>query len=979
MKQPSNSPENQSQILVGSVKNNHKGTVIPIKPTKVGDHIIENVIVHDDISTLPPDKKSPAYAEFRVQGGHRIHNPNFIDPQIIESLVFRDEKGLPIYVGRNHIQSPPENPPNPLQQIQQSITQTLPPHLQFVQDNPRSESLIPSQLKNLKQASQRNPDPYTIISRQLENLQTRFVSQVIREAYDQAAASQRSPSETATEVFDKTVNRFIDANPLAETALSRNNREVIKANIVNSLTQNQNNPILPQDAAADFDQQLNQSLEFFGYQDPQAQLGEKKAVSLFDNEDEKAVFVAHLKENLKKAPAYTAQEIVENQLALWVVNKRQGKFAPEDYRAVRNAVSQTAEALSPSAQFYQDSNAQNMPGTTPSYSPRDYLSDLGLGHRSPLSKRSGIVGNYAINKTFSNLSEQAPSVLKNIKVSDLNQSLGTSAVNQLAQKYGSDFLTVPEGQQVVVQLLFSGETLNLLQKGYTSKDIAHMGKSFKNTPLGYGAADSSPQMKQLALLEKKLALSESLLRQHPNLIHWYGRFQQTQGRIKNTALRTLDPLGLRYKVARIRQQLGKQLFNLEEKINPLTYLAKPLLAFEAVTQKLNPFLYIHKYTTKAKKYVRRKIGNAAVNLGLKIAQKWQGKLFAKIGSKLLLKAGFAILGISTGGIGTLIAIVSLAKDVWDLFKDKLKKIIPLAVAGLYALIAAILKLIQAIGITLASMGMGAAIGAILGFGIPGAIIGGLIGYGVSAIINNISALGKAISGGASSISAGLGQVLSGSAQAAASTTAIGIGGAGTLIIAGQIFYNVAFNEVNTLDVQTSAGSFGSIAMDGLCWPTTGRVSWTPEAVGHGRSPGGTPFDIASSLDTPIYSPFEGDITYAGWCAGGYGNCVMMNARAQLLGGQIREFRLIFAHFANIARPPGRVSQGDYLGAMGFTGNVWPPGIGGTHLHYEAHSIHVRQIVPEPNAQVGYIITGANRCAAINLPLEPGNENSSQEI
>lgn len=77
-------------------------------------------------------------------------------------------------------------------------------------------------------------------------------------------------------------------------------------------------------------------------------------------------------------------------------------------------------------------------------------------------------------------------------------------------------------------------------------------------------------------------------------------------------------------------------------------------------------------------------------------------------------------------------------------------------------------------------------------------------------------------------------------------------------------------------------------------------------------------DMAAPAGTPVWSPGDGVVTFAGW-NGGYGNCVMVAVE----GGTV-----LFGHLSAIYVSEGqRVSQGETVGAVGTTGTST-----GNHLH-----------------------------------------------
>ncbi len=132
---------------------------------------------------------------------------------------------------------------------------------------------------------------------------------------------------------------------------------------------------------------------------------------------------------------------------------------------------------------------------------------------------------------------------------------------------------------------------------------------------------------------------------------------------------------------------------------------------------------------------------------------------------------------------------------------------------------------------------------------------------------------------------------------------------------------------------------------GTCWPlTTGSITETPD--GHDRrgdmSNGGSAIDIGVPEGTPIYSPFEGDVVFAGWNTTGYGNMVRIHVALE----NQQEFDLIFAHLNRVLVHSGeqiRFSNDGISPPIGISGNTGNSS--GPHLHYEAIGINIRDIIP----------------------------------
>ena len=106
-----------------------------------------------------------------------------------------------------------------------------------------------------------------------------------------------------------------------------------------------------------------------------------------------------------------------------------------------------------------------------------------------------------------------------------------------------------------------------------------------------------------------------------------------------------------------------------------------------------------------------------------------------------------------------------------------------------------------------------------------------------------------------------------------------------------------------------------------------RLSWpvaTSITSGYGlrgaRFHGGV--DIVAGLGTPVGSPGSGEVVYAGWRNGGWGNAVIVAH-----GGGVRS---LVAHLSRVDVHVGdRVRTGTSSGSPAATGNA-----SGPHVHFE---------------------------------------------
>jgi murein DD-endopeptidase MepM/ murein hydrolase activator NlpD len=109
---------------------------------------------------------------------------------------------------------------------------------------------------------------------------------------------------------------------------------------------------------------------------------------------------------------------------------------------------------------------------------------------------------------------------------------------------------------------------------------------------------------------------------------------------------------------------------------------------------------------------------------------------------------------------------------------------------------------------------------------------------------------------------------------------------------------------------------------GYIWPAKGVLT-----SGYGRRWGRMHrgIDIAAPIGTPIVAAAAGEVTFAGWNSGGYGQLVKLRHE----DGSVT----LYAHNSRIfVRRGQQVNQGEPIAAMGSTGYSTGP-----HLHFEIHA------------------------------------------
>jgi murein DD-endopeptidase MepM/ murein hydrolase activator NlpD len=101
------------------------------------------------------------------------------------------------------------------------------------------------------------------------------------------------------------------------------------------------------------------------------------------------------------------------------------------------------------------------------------------------------------------------------------------------------------------------------------------------------------------------------------------------------------------------------------------------------------------------------------------------------------------------------------------------------------------------------------------------------------------------------------------------------------------------------------------------WPTAAHV-----LSGNDFWSGHLGIDIAGGLGDGVFASDSGVIVFSGWSTGGYGYMIMIDHG--------NGYQTLYAHLSQVVTYCGEsVYQGDYIGAVGSTGNSTGP-----HLHFE---------------------------------------------
>jgi murein DD-endopeptidase MepM/ murein hydrolase activator NlpD len=116
---------------------------------------------------------------------------------------------------------------------------------------------------------------------------------------------------------------------------------------------------------------------------------------------------------------------------------------------------------------------------------------------------------------------------------------------------------------------------------------------------------------------------------------------------------------------------------------------------------------------------------------------------------------------------------------------------------------------------------------------------------------------------------------------------------------------------------SGGGGSGAPSASGFIWPVSGPITsgfgWRWGRMHEG-------IDIGAACGTPIRAAASGTVVYAGWMDG-YGNIIVIDH-----GGG---FATAYGHQSALYVGGGSVSQGQVIGAVGYTGHST-----GCHLHFE---------------------------------------------
>jgi len=107
----------------------------------------------------------------------------------------------------------------------------------------------------------------------------------------------------------------------------------------------------------------------------------------------------------------------------------------------------------------------------------------------------------------------------------------------------------------------------------------------------------------------------------------------------------------------------------------------------------------------------------------------------------------------------------------------------------------------------------------------------------------------------------------------------------------------------------------------------------PESYAQYGLPGHNGIDLAGAIGDHIYAAFDGIVIDLGFDPKGYGNFVVLSHKSS--GNYIYSYKTIYAHMDEPTPVSlySKVNSEDFIGKLGWSGNVIPAGPKGAHLHF----------------------------------------------
>jgi murein DD-endopeptidase MepM/ murein hydrolase activator NlpD len=98
-------------------------------------------------------------------------------------------------------------------------------------------------------------------------------------------------------------------------------------------------------------------------------------------------------------------------------------------------------------------------------------------------------------------------------------------------------------------------------------------------------------------------------------------------------------------------------------------------------------------------------------------------------------------------------------------------------------------------------------------------------------------------------------------------------------------------------------------------------------------PGHNGVDFAGAIGDPIHASADGSVIDLGFDPKGYGNYVVLAHK--LSGDNVYSYKTLYGHMDEPSPLSfySKVNTNDFIGRLGYTGNVFPAGPPGAHLHF----------------------------------------------
>lgn len=329
---------------------------------------------------------------------------------------------------------------------------------------------------------------------------------------------------------------------------------------------------------------------------------------------------------------------------------------------------------------------------------------------------------YALKQNKSPLASAKSGIFRSfIRGRMVNTLVNSIDDNEINQRINSRDLSIAQKRALIRAQIYEG--VYLWEAGVDSNRLNNMHSHISSISTRLGSIErDSDQLKKLASLQDERAYLAEVMQKNPKAVSRYlSIFANTNHAFKSAS--NLDRAGWRFKTPYLMHTFRDRKDAIIEPIASIIH--KPFIAFDDFTYKYSPISWTQRKIGGKILSIRRHVGLALARKATTLAAKQGVKGLV---GKLLIKSGLAIAGVSTGGLGTVIAIASILKDVINLIglKRLLKRIGKIVATGLYLVWSLIKALMSLLSGALTGALIGAGIGFLIG-GPIGAVIGGAVG------------------------------------------------------------------------------------------------------------------------------------------------------------------------------------------------------------------------------------------------------------